>query len=73
MREGGGKPIRLEGLLNPQHQIPFNGPNVRRHVESSACHQQTVNLVKGVFCVIDGKDDQNVNPITSKKVNKRWK
>jgi hypothetical protein len=30
-------------------------------------------LVKGIFGIVNGKYNENVNPISSEKINKRWK
>ena len=71
MGQGRGQPIRLKRLLNPQHQVSFNRPNVRRHVKAGTGHEQTIDLVKAVLGVVDGEDDEDVNPVASEKVNKR--
>ena len=71
MGENGSEPIGLEGLLDPQHKVAFHRPDVRRHVQTSAGHQHTIDLVNAVFGVVNGEHDENVNPIPPEKINKR--
>ena len=73
MRQRCGQPRRLEGLLHPEHQIALNGPNVWRHVKAGARHQEPVNLVKRIFGVVDGEDDEDVHPIPTKEIDERGK
>ena len=73
MRQRRRQPIGLKGLLNPQHQVALDGPNVRRHVQAGARHQQAVHLIEHVLGIVNGEDDENVDPIPSEKINEGGK
>ena len=72
MGQGNGEPIGFKGLLNPQHKVALNGPNVGGHVQTRARHQHPVDLVKTVFQIVNREHDQNVNPISTEEINEGW-
>ena len=72
MRQRGGQPVRFKRLLNPKGQVAFDGPNVRGHVKAGARHQQPVRLIEHILGVVDGKHDENVDPVASEEINKGW-
>ena len=63
----------FKGLLNPKNEVAFYGPDIWRHVQSSTRHEDSVDLVKTVLCIVNGEDDEDVDPVSPEKVNKRWK
>ena len=57
MRHSYVKPLSPERILEPDDQISLNGVNVRRHIQSRTCHDDSVDLIEEILGVVDGQGD----------------
>ena len=69
MRHEDVEPFCSKRILEKNHQIALDGIDVRRHIESSSSHQNSIDLIKPIFGVVDGQCDEQVQPIPPDEIH----